>query len=165
MAGFVNFSNRISSLLCVTLALTSSSRIDKYAPWMLSWQSEPLTDRDGWVPRFPCPFPLNLCLDQCGKWLSDRRMLILLWRQCQLPGVVANYPHDTERSEGRWLYIGSALSKARHLSCQTHIGCPLENDALFSGICHWIIPVFSPHLLPWLFSQQANERSPLGKIK
>lgn len=69
-AGFVNFSNRISSLLFVTLALTSSSRRDKYALWMLSWQSEPLTDRNEWVPRFPCRSPCNLGLDKCGKCLQ-----------------------------------------------------------------------------------------------
>lgn len=81
-AGFVNFSNRISSLLFVTLALTSSSRIDKYAPWMLSWQSEPLTDRNEWVPHFPFSWQVW----EMAAWGRRTRMSLMavsaLWCGC-----------------------------------------------------------------------------------
>lgn len=69
-----------------TLALTSSSRIDKYTPWMLSWQSELLTHRNEWETYFPCPYPLQPLPWQMWEIATQdrRRIHTALWQECQL---------------------------------------------------------------------------------
>lgn len=165
-AGFVNFSNRISSLLWVTLALTSSSQRDKSAPCMLSWQSRALTDRDEWVPPVPGPSPCNLCLDKCGKrlqktehshrWGLDGSMAL---------GLVATCPRDPLGREDLHPARDSTLSKAGHGGHRSHTACPSCPDCAI-GLSLSSLPVHPhSHCLPQLHSQLANERSPVGKIK
>lgn len=153
-AGFVNFSNRISSPLFVTLALTSSSQRDKYSPWMLSWQSEPLTDRNEWVPQFPCQSPCNLGLDKCGKCL-------------QRPGEISSRWGGRGSSVVLLLNVHVILKAERADNLPQAAGKTSESHCVpfFSKICDWIVSVI-PHLplppppaphppntVPWLFSQ------------
>lgn len=140
MAGFVNFSNRISSLLFVTLALTSSSRIDKYAPWMLSWQSESLTDRNEWVTRFLVRSPSTFALTNAGNGCIGQKNTHIAWWQRQLSWLLL--PMSTW-----YLQTRGQISLNRQCAFQgMTLGWPdshhvsFHKDALFSGICYWIVP-------------------------
>ena len=156
-AGFVNFSNRISSPLFVTLALTSSSQRDKYSPWMLSWQSEPLTDRNEWVPQFPCRSPCNLGLDKCGKCLQRTGENWSRWGGRGRSVVLLLNVHVI-------LKAGRADSLHRqHARHQSHTVCPSSPGFVIRLFLSF--PPLPPNFLPWLFSQQANKSRPLEKIK
>lgn len=131
VAGFVNFSNRISSLLCVTLALTSSSRTDKQTPWMLSWRSGSLTDRNERGTRFLVPSPSTFALTNAEMASENRRTHTTSEGSVCFRGCFCKGPRDPYRSEGRYASIDSPLSKAWPRRGQTRITCPLRTMPCF----------------------------------
>lgn len=143
-AGFVNFSNRISSLLFITLAFTSSSRIDKSIPWVLSWQRNPLMDGSEQGTHFPGLRPW---------WPLPWHMWECLWQWCQrcvvaMVGAPAGCPQAT---------YAVSEDDPKQMACPAP---PSVCAVGFRGCCS-VVPASIPHLPPWLLGPQPNKSSPL----
>lgn len=159
-AGFVNFSNRISPLLFVPPALTSSSRRGICSLNVI--MTKQTSDRQEWmprVPRFPRLSPFNLCLDKCGKWLQEDRILPLLWPQCCSVVLVLNIHiiFQEERADNLQQTVDFVRQDIRATS---HIVCP------FSGFASrlFLPPPTPPIFLPGCFLSGPMREALWGRL-